>query len=409
MKPRIAFLLLTAALMAPLSAHALFIQFCVPNCATDTVKQTFTSQPGQTVTDPVTGVVTTTVPLAAFVYQQFTITATVTAQQSGTLQKITFNPTTITANTGSGCSTTAPCQLEVTATSDAIDFPMQKPVGGYPAGVFMMGSFAGIQPVNNGDTIAMTGSASGLVTGDTGTVVIGTDIINNTPGTGPANAPVSLPSSCSGIATCNFMATNLKRAFSTQITETIQQDCGGLEACPTQLATRLNVQIKTPGNRVSLPLDYITTNVDPSRPDINPTELLTVKLAPQFGSMDVNLLAVFANDFAVTATVKLGNGNTIDPSTEEVFLRIGDFSMTILPGKFKKLLQGKLYTFIGKIDNRDVVASFARDPRDPNVWTFLGGVHGVQLTGLPHAPLQTPVQIGVGSDVGSDLVIARFF
>ena len=406
---RIAFLLSAAVLMAPLSAHALDVKFCVPDCVTDTAPQTFSSQPGQTVTDS-TGTVTTTMPLAAFVYQQFTVSATVSSTQSSTLQRITFNPTTITANIGSGCSATAPCKMEVIATSGATDFPLQKPIGGYPAGVYMMGSFSGTQTLNNGDTIAMTGTSSGLVTATDGTVTaFGTDVINTTPAPGAANLPVSLPSACSGIDTCSFMATTLKKAFSTQITETIQLDCGGLPACPTQLVTRMNLQIKTSGNRVSLPLDYITTNFDPTHPEINPTELLTQKLAPQFGDVEVNLLAVHNNMFAVEANVKLANGEAIDPSTEEVFLRVGDYSITILPGNFKKLANGRLYVFTGKIDGREVVASFAKDPRDPKAWVFVAGVKEIQLTGVPQAPLQTQVEIGVGSDIGSDLVVARFF
>jgi len=410
-RPRIAFLLLSAMLMLPIPAHALTIQFCTPDCINDHNPVTVVSAPGQTVTDA--NGVTTTVPIPAFGLPSaapvFTITATVTSQQSGTLQKIAFNPTTITANTGTTCSGTAPCKLEIIALSDQNDFPTLKPVGGYPAGVFMMGSFAGTQAANNGDTISMTGEASGLGTVDGTVQPVGTDVINNTPAPGAANVPVSLPSSCSGVTTCKFMATALKKAFSTQITETVQQTCGGAPDCPTQLKTRINVEIKNPGNRLSLPLEQVTTNVDPLHPEINPTEILTQKLAPQFGDVDVNLLAVFANDFAVAANVKMAAGDTIDPSTEEVFLRVGDFSMTILPGNFKKLLQGRLYTFFGKVDGRDVVASFARDPRNANVWQFLAGVHGVHLTGVPHAPLQTSVQIGVGTDVGSDLVIARFF
>jgi hypothetical protein len=400
-------------LMLPIPAHALTIQFCTPDCVNDPNPVTVVSAPGQTVTDA--NGVTTTVPIPAFGLPSaapvFTITATVSSQQSGTLQKIAFNPTTITANTGTTCSGTAPCKLEIIALSNATDFPAQKPVGGYPAGVFMMGSFAGTQAANNGDTISMTGEASGLATSDSGTLTaVGTDVINNTPAPGAANVPVSLPSSCSGVATCKFMATSIRKGFSTQITETIQQTCGPNQAaCPTQLKTRINIEIKTPGNRVSLPVEQITTNFDPDHPLVNPTAELTKKFAPQFGDVDVNLLAVFANDFAVAANVKLASGEAIDPSTEEVFVRVGDFSMTILPGNFKKLLQGRLYTFVGKVDGRDVVASFARDPRNANVWQFLAGVHGVHLTGVPHAPLQTSVQIGVGTDVGSDLVIARFF
>src|SRR5207302_6415210 len=128
--------------------------------------------------------------------------------------------------------------------------------------------------------------------------------------------------------------------------------CGnGQTECLTQLVTQVNIELKAPGNKVSLPIDQVTTNVDPKNPDINPTVLLGQSVAPQFGGVDVNQLAVFANDFALTASLKLASGDTIDPSTEEVFLRVGDFSKTILPRSFKRLLQGKLFS----LDRKSVV------------------------------------------------------
>ena len=411
--PRLGFLAVVLLAMLPLTAQALVIQFCVPNCTTPTATSVVQSQPGQTTTDA-TGVTTTSVPIASFAFPPFTITATVTAQQSSTLQKISFNPTTITANSNGGCTATNPCRMEIVATSEPTDYPLPKPAGGYPAGVYMMGSFAGTQAALNGDTIAMTGEASGLSvstsdSGDTVVQPVSTDVINATPSTGPANIGVSLPSTCTGDPACKFMATTLRKAFSTQITETVQQVCATGEAsCLTQLKTRLNIEIKTPGNRVSLPLDHITANADPAHPEINPTEQLVKTLAPQFGNIDVNELAVFRNDFALTAKLRVGANGSIDPSKEEVFIAVGSFSMTIPPGKFVKLLQGKLFSFIGKVDGKDVIATFARE-RDTSAFLFVLGVHGVRLAGLPQPPLQVPVEIGVGSDIGSDLVTARLF
>ena len=416
----------------PLSAEALLIQFCVPSCdGPNADPDKFTPGLNQVQSDPATqtttdanGVTTTSVSIATFVYKQFTITGTVTSQQSATLQKISFNPTTVTANTGSGCTAANPCRIEVVATSDQNDFPTEKPAGGYPAGVFMLGSFSGTQAAGNGDTISMTGEASGLrlIPSDIANTPpiaepVSTDVINTKPGTDPGNTGASLPSSCSGNPTCKFMATSLKRAFSTQITETVQQRCdASATSCLTRLRTRLNVEIKTSGNSVSLPTDVVTTNPDP-RPEAqippeqkkNTTERLAFEMSPPFSSVDVGQLAVGRNDFVLTAKLKLGAGNTINPAAEEVYVRVGPFSMTIPPGKFKDLLQGKLFIFVGKVDGRDVAATFARDRADPSLWTFVAGVHNVQLTGLPHPPLQVAVEIGVGADTGSDLVTARFF
>jgi hypothetical protein len=420
--PRIAILLLSAGLLAPLSAHALYIQFCVPDCGTDTVQFIVASQ-GQTTQDPTTGVWTTAVPIPAFTYGPFTISATVTSQQSSTLQKISFNPTTITANVGGGCNTssTNPCRLQIIATSDATDFPNLKDAGGYPAGVYMMGSFAGTQAVGNGDTIAMTGTASALpppitINGATTTAAttpppqgVNPDVINNLPASDPGNVGVSLPSTCTGNVLCKFMATSLKKGFSTQISETVQQVCsGGVTQCLTQLATQVNVELKTPGNRVSLPIEHVTTNVDLSNPQVNPTVQLGQNVAPQFGGLDVDHLSIFPNYFSLTANLTLAKGDTMDPATEEVFLAVGDgFSMTILPGGFKRLANGRMFKFTGKIDGREVVMSFSRDT--DTLWKLVADVHQVQLTGVPQPPLQVPVQIGIGTDIGSDLVTARFF
>jgi hypothetical protein len=423
----LALLLLGAsASLAPLSAGALEIKFCIPNCTvneTEPPPAIVTLGPGTPVLDA-NGVWTNAIPIASFVHTNgatsFTINATVTSQQAASLQKITFNPTVITANLGSPCSVLAPCRMEVVATSDHNDFPVEKPIGGYPAGVFMMGAFTGPQGISpTGDTIAMTGEASGLRLITEGDNIIGSqpvsaDVINATPGTGPANIGVSLPSSCTGNPGCKFIATALRKAFSTQITETIQQICDGTAtSCRTRLVTRLNIEIKTAGNRVSLPLDHITTNEvpgeEPGDPPLNnPTLELVSGIAAPFGDMEVNSLTVGVNGFSLTATVRLDATSTLDPTTNEVFFRVGDFSMTILPGFYRTQQLGRVYHFAGRIDGRDVNTTFTRDRVDPSVWKFAIGVQGVSLTGVPRPPLETPVEIGIGGRTGTDLVTADF-
>src|SRR5919106_916449 len=173
----------------PFPAQALLIQFCIPVCqGTDADPAPTVFGPGTPVTDE-NGVVTNSMSLGTFMHTRgavgFTITATVTSQQSATLQKITFNPTSITATSGSPCSTTSPCRIEVIATTDQFDFPAPKPSGGYPAGAFMIGSFTGPQAASpNGDTISATAEASGL---STSFQPVSTDVVNAAPGTGPGN------------------------------------------------------------------------------------------------------------------------------------------------------------------------------------------------------------------------------
>ena len=402
----------------PLSAEALSIQICSPTCLIDTAPFTTRSDP-QTTFQDANGVWTTRVPIS-MTFRQFTISATVTSQQSGTLQKIAFNPTVITAITGSGCSITSPCSLEIVATSDEVDFPVAKPVGGYPAGATMIGSFTGPQGVNpNGDSISVTAEASGVRLGaidpNTGRPILeplNTDVINATPGTGPGNTGSTLPSSCTGTVGCKYIAGTFTKGFSTSLTDTVQQVCDlGVDFCLTRLRTKLNVDIKTAGNKVSLPLDYTTTNPepDPTKPPVNPTVVLVTQAVPPIATLDVQRLAVGRNNFALAATFSASSGGSVDPATEDVYLRVGDYQVTILAGSFKNLQKGKLYRFVGKIDDREVIATFTRDSVSSQNWVFIVGVTTIQLTGLPQPPLQVQVDIGVGSDMGHDLVTATFF
>jgi hypothetical protein len=404
-----------------LPARALEIKFCSPTCeGPDADPSPTVIGPGTPVTDPVTGVTTNSIAIPTFTTQgatkAFTITATVTSQQSGSLQKIVFNPTAINATSASACSVTEPCRLEIVATSNQFDFPTPKPVGGYPAGAFMMGSFAGPQAVSpNGDTISATSEASGirLVTDDSGAVTIQaitTDVVNSTPGAGPANVGTSLPSACTGTPGCKFVASALRRAFSTQISETVQQQCDVEQAsCLTRLRTRLNIEIKTPGNRVTLPFDWVTVNNSAEHPEINPTELLVASTLASVGTFEVDSLGIGPNHFLLKATLNVGANVSIDPAAEEVYARVGPFSLTILPGQFKQLQQGNVFTFNGKVDERQVNATLARDRKNPSLWEVILAVYGVHMIDAPRPPLQVPVEIGIGGDAGRDLVTARFF
>lgn len=424
--PRIGFSLLTLLGLAalPLPAQALLIQFCIPVCeGPEADPRPMVFGPGTPVMDA-NGVTTNSIPLGTFTHTRdavaFTITATVASQQSATLQKISFNPTSIAANSNSTCSTTGPCRIEVLATSDHLDFPVPKPTGGYPAGAFMIGSFTGPQARSpDGDSIASTGEASGTrlvrVTDADGTVrevleLVNTDVINATPGTDPGNTGASLPSSCTGKPTCKFVATSLRKAFSTQIEETVQQQCdANQDTCHTRLRTRLNIEIKTPGNKISLPYDWVTANIDPDNPGVNPTQQLIAATVTSLGAFDVNSLVVGPQHFLIRANLALGEDADIDPVNEEVYIKVGAFSTSIMPGLFKRLQDGRVFTFHGQVDGRQVNVTFARDRRNQSLWEVIAAVYQVQLAGvLPQPPLEVPVEIFVGSDSGKDLVVAKF-
>ena len=392
----------------PLTTEALQVRFCVPTCAADPSTATNTKGPGTPSTAG--GVTTTIVNIPSFAYKGFTISGTVTSLQSGTLQKITFNPTAITTTATAGCNTTAtnPCRIEIIATSNVNDFPAPKPTGGYPAGVFMAGSFTGLQAASpNGDTISMTAEASGLSANN---APLNSDVINATPGAGAGDTLVSLPSNCTGSSTCKFTATALLKSFNTQITETVQQRCdSGVASCRTRLRTTVNINIKRAGNRVNLPAGLVTVDsAAAAAAGINPAAVLIAETLPPFENLDVEHLIVFRKNFALDAHFELDTGKSIDPATEEVYLRVGQFGLTIPAGKFRRFLAGRLFTFFGKVDGLDVAASFARGA-NPLKWTFAIGVHGTDLTGLPESPAQVSVDLAVGSDTGSDLVTASIF
>jgi hypothetical protein len=174
----------------------------------------------------------------------------------------------------------------------------------------------------------------------------------------------------------------------------------------------LNVEIKTAGNQVSLPLEHVTTNPDPA-PDPaqkkNPVQELLQNLAPPLAAIDVGSLSIGLNDVRLTARLRLSSGSAIDPAGDETFFSVGPFSMTIPRNMFKQLLPGD-FTFVGTVDGRDVTANFVRSALDPNEWTFSAAVQSVQLQGIPalQPPLQVPVQIGVGTDTGKGLATALF-
>jgi hypothetical protein len=259
----------------------------------------------------------------------------------------------------------------------------------------------------------LTGEASGLKAsaGNSPTIIVDSDalnkaVINATPGTSGDTA-VSLPWSCTGNTTCKFTATAALKSFNTQGQETVQQKCEGTTSCRTRLRTRVNVAIKTANNRINLPAGSVT--VDPEAAVAagkNPVELLITETLPPFENLNVNRLLVFRNNFAVDGNFTLDAGTGIAPDKEEVYLRVGSFGMSIAPGNFKRLLQGRVFSFLGKVDGRDVAATFARG-NDPLKWTFVVGVHGVNLAALlPQPPAKVSVDLAVGSDTGSDLAIA---
>jgi hypothetical protein len=405
----------------PLPGQALVVRLCTPVCEgllADTTPvapgvNEFTSLPAQTST--LNGVTTTSLPVSV-TYNGFVVSGTITSQQSGTLQRIVFNPTVITAPS-SGCSLTTPCRFEILATSQPTDFPIAKPAGGFPAGAFMSGKFEGL---GNGDTISSTGESSGLSADFT---PVSTDVINLTPATGGANVGTTLPNTCSGNLGCKFTSSAFRRSFWTELSETVQQECGvnfdgvPIQACLTRLRTKVTLEIKTNNNRVTLPFSHEKHNIsaadeaqfrlDGTIPATNPVnELIKTAIVP-LGDLDINSLFIGNNNFSLTAKLKLASGAEIDPSIEETYFSIGNFSLLILPDRFKNVANGRQFVFTGKVDGLDVTVHLTRDRADPTLWAVALGAHGVQLHAPQPSDPQVAVRIGIGSDSGTDLVTPK--
>jgi hypothetical protein len=443
MKPKTGLFLLTLLFLStiPLTAEALEVKICVPNCVADLSPAIF----GPGAPSTVSGVTTTpvTIPSTAIPnpIKGFTIVAKVTAQQSGTLQKIVFNPTTLTAP--SGCTVTAPCPIQIIATSETssacvpgtdqpgCDFPVRKPTGGYPAGVFMAGAFTGTMATGtgNGDTISMTAEASGLSDATPG-LAINSDVINATPGAGTGDAVVSLPSGCTGTATCKFTATSLVKSFNSQITETVQQQCdAGLTNCLTRLKTRVDISFKntsaTNVHKVTLPAGHVHVNPKTPENPNNPIDVLVENTYRTFASINWDRLFVHNKEFTLNGRFTLDDNSPGLREDEEVHLLINNLDKTlnfelIMPS-LKIALGGAQFTFtgnaVGHVGGADdvtlsVAAQFKRDDINPKKWTFDATIKGINLkqkvsTTLPgNSVLLRLVGGDGGGDTGQNNVVA---
>jgi hypothetical protein len=404
-KTALSLLVFIFAPLAPFSAHALEVKFCVPSCPPEgepipigTIVMTAPTDFGAArPRESANNITTTVIDLFSEIVGPFTITATVTADQSSTIQQIIFNPTTIATDSfTSGCTSDAtnPCRLQIIATASqtAGDFPDSRPAGGYPAGVFQAGIFSGTQDPNGGDTISMTGATRSL--SENGSRAV----INATPGTGLGDRAVSLPSACTGEEGCRFLASDVNFAFYDTIEETVQHACDTADLCGTEMVTTLNIEIKTAGNILDLPAGTKKATT---------AAALVTSQGSSLHPFNVAKLAVGSNSFALIGNFTLGGDVAIfDPVGEETYLRVARFGMAILKGRFQRH-GGGLFTFIGKVKDLDVAASFVRDFKNPKKWWFAFGVHGVQLTGLNEV-LETDVDLAVGKNKGSDGVTPTF-
>jgi hypothetical protein len=324
-----------------------------------------------------------TVSLNVTTADGFTITGSVVAQQSGSLERIIFQGVTITAPTS--CSVEFPCILTITATGDASDFPTPKPTGGYPSGVVMSGFFDGTVDAN--DAISLTGFAGAAQ-----------DAINATPGADPAtDTGTSLPSTCAGDQSCRFSADG--GSFYDQIAETVQHECGELSECPPSLTVSVTVNFVNPGVSVNLPAGVVAAN--------SPGDL-SGALPQPFSAFSGRLAGndrpgTGKDTFDLNSSFTIGAGsNGIRCLNEEVLLSIGkSISISLAAGSMHESAQGAC-VFSGRRNGWDLqVVINQNGPVNFNA-SYRGS--GGNLNGIVDGKTET-VKLSIGDDYGSFLVI----
>jgi lactonase family protein with 7-bladed beta-propeller len=131
-----------------------------------------------------------------------------------------------------------------------------------------------------------------------------------------------------------------------------------------------------------------------------PTSVAITPLVP-FASSFAKL-EISAKGFQLNESFTLGaNSNGINPLTENVTLKIGTFSVTIPPGSFKQIPQGR-FSFEGTINGASLQVQIV--PLGNNIFTFKAEGTGVNLTGLTN-PVTVVLTIGI--DSGTTIAMAR--
>ena len=314
----------------------------------------------------------------------FTITGSVVAEQSGSLERIIFQGMTITAP--ASCS--LPCILTITASGDASDFPVPKPTGGYPSGVVMSGFFEGSVDAN--DTISLTGFAGAAQ-----------DAINATPGADPAtDTGASLPSTCAGLEStevrCKFSAD--AGSFYDQIAETIQHECGGATECAPSLSVSVTLKFVNPGVSVNLPGGVVSAK---SPGDLSAA--LPKPFSAFSGRLNGNDRPGDNNDtFDLNSSFTVGAGsNGIRCLNEEVLFSIGEsISISLPAGSMHQSPQGAC-EFKGRRNGWDLQVVINQNG-PVNFNAFYKGSGG-NLNGIVDGKSET-VKLSIGDDYGSFLV-----
>jgi hypothetical protein len=265
---------------------------------------------------------------------------------SGGVERVFMNNTTITAPTSS-CSSTAPCTLTLTASSDAGDFATKAP-GGYPSGVAVSAFLVKADGKSNAlsDTISVTGNAKASTT---------LDPINTTPGAGTGDTPTSVPRACTGKTTCKYTASLTNGgSFNEQISETIQLQCSTTLCNPSKTFS-VTITFIRPGDKVTFGVGVAQTTT----PQV--TTSFVGALLPHFSKFSPKVEITAGSKFELKAPFTLNAGsNGIRPLVE--FVNFGltptagtPYSATIPPGSFKKQKKGD-FVFEGVINNATLEA-----------------------------------------------------
>jgi hypothetical protein len=171
-----------------------------------------------------------------------------------------------------------------------------------------------------------------------------------------------------------------------------------------------------PSSTVTFPFGFASVDPPPEDgpalpPEQNPLTLITKETLPPLENLNIKALRVFGNlkTFELDGGFTVDDGNSIDPPNEEVYLKVGGFTMTIPVNRFRRfVVKGRVvFDFLGKVDNLNVFATFVQGA-DPTKWTFVIAGNGINLTPLLPTSGEAPIDLAVGGDTGFDRVLACF-
>jgi YVTN family beta-propeller protein len=127
-----------------------------------------------------------------------------------------------------------------------------------------------------------------------------------------------------------------------------------------------------------------------------PAGIALFRLKAPFSVLTVKQMKLTDRKVSITGSLTLGANGVLDPSTQDVVVKIGDATVVIPAGELKQAGTGH-YVFNDKIDGQDVKFSLDADPGSTTTFTY-----HVQIQDFT-TPLPNPVTVtvSIGSNTGT--------